>query len=316
VEYHNGVISLGSVRIYFIFYGGFQDQDPVAQVLTDFAASLNGTSYAMINSIYPDLSGAAHTGSILWARNTVDPYSRGASLSESDLPAVVQNSIANGTLPLDSNGLYVVVGSSNVTLPGLGQTFCALHGRTSYAGTGVSYAFLGHPAINPGACALQLSGPSGNWAADAQVYLLGVEFSDFIVNPWVTNGWFDRIGLEPADKCAWDMGPTYQAPNGASPTSSWAGAITWYLDSGSSRSMAGTAPSPCPDRCAGPVFAGPAFAAQVQVSTIRAAIRSALARMVRLVFTPSDEGITLPSVIWRPGYRNTSPSPSTTPSSQ
>lgn len=215
VEYHNGVVSLGSVRIYFIFYGGFQDQDPVAQVLTDFAASVNGTGYAMMNSVYPDLSGAAHTGSILWGRNTVDPYSRGASLSESDLPVVVQNSIANGALPLDSNGLYVVVGSSDITLPGLGQTFCALHGRTSYAGTGVSYAFLGHPAISPGSCALQLSGPSGNWAADAQVYLLGVEFSNFIVNPWVTNGWFDRIGLEPADKCAWDMGPTYQAPNGA-----------------------------------------------------------------------------------------------------
>lgn len=29
------------------------------------------------------------------------------------------------------------------------------------------------------------------------------------------DGWYDRLGLEPGDKCAWNFGPVYQAPNGA-----------------------------------------------------------------------------------------------------
>ena len=216
VEYHIGPVKVGSVRIYFILYGAFQESDPIAQVLTDYAASLSGSSYTWMNSIWTDNSGAGHTGSVLWGRNTVDAYSHGIILSEADVAAVVQQSIANGQLPLDSNGFYVVIGSSDVTLPGLGQSFCALHGRASYSGVDhLGYAFLGHPAINPGACALQLSGPSGNWAADALVYLFGVEFSNWLANPAMTNGWFDRAGLEPADKCAWEVGPTYQAPNGA-----------------------------------------------------------------------------------------------------
>jgi hypothetical protein len=44
--------------------------------------------------------------------------------------------------------------------------------------------------------------------------------------------------------------------------------------------------------------------------------RSAFARIVRLVFTASDDGIAAPSVTYNPGYPNTSPAPFTTPSAR
>src|SRR2546423_309733 len=48
-------------------------------------------------------------------------------------------------------------------------------------------------------------------------------------------------------------------------------------------------------------------------SRIPAAIRSALARIVRLVFTASEDGMHAPSLTYRPGQPNTAPFPSTTP---
>lgn len=214
LEYHDGVIRLGSVRVYFIFYGSWPETDRTPGILTDFAASLNGSSYYQINTLYPEATGTGPSNAVLWARNATDAYSRGATLNDADVDSIVVTAIRTGLLPHDTNGAYFVVGSPDVTVTsGLGVTYCAFHNRTTYQGT-ITYAFIGHAARNPAACAPQLAGPNGDYAADAMVSLVAAELSNMVTDPMFT-GYYDRIGLSPADKCAWDFGPTYQAPNGA-----------------------------------------------------------------------------------------------------
>lgn len=214
VEYHNGPLMLMSHRVYFIFYGNWPYPSPAEQILTNFVLDLSGSSYFGINSLYTDGSGGT-PGHLLWGRNLHDSYSRGATLSDADVEAVVANTITTGLLPLDPGGVYVMVASPDVGVSsGLGVTYCAFHQKTTVVGTRVAYAFIGSPARNPSQCAPQLSSPNGDWAADAMTSLLAAELSNAITDP-AFDAWYDRLGLEPADKCAWNFGPTYQAPNGA-----------------------------------------------------------------------------------------------------
>lgn len=63
-------------------------------------------------------------------------------------------------------------------------------------------------------CAPQSVGPNGGYEADAAASLVAATIFESITDPYF-NAWFDRLGLEGADKCAWDFGPTYTTANGA-----------------------------------------------------------------------------------------------------
>lgn len=63
-------------------------------------------------------------------------------------------------------------------------------------------------------CAPQAVGPNGTLEADAAASLVAATIFGAITDPYF-NAWFDRLGLEGGDKCAWDFGTTYTAPNGA-----------------------------------------------------------------------------------------------------
>ena len=214
-EYHRGVVRVNTSHVYFIFYGSWPEQSPAPTILTDFVIRLSGTSYWNINTLYHESYGNPVSSSLLWGSNINDPYSAGSTLSDADVELVVSSAVLAEQLPLDPQGIYVVVGSPDVTVTsGLGQTWCAFHQKTTVYGIQIAYAFIGHPARNPLECAPQLTGPSGDFAADAMVGILATTLSNVLTDTHL-NAWYDRLGLEPADKCAWTFGTTYQTPNGA-----------------------------------------------------------------------------------------------------
>ena len=49
---------------------------------------------------------------------------------------------------------------------------------------------------------------------DAMASLLIAELANTLTDPNF-RGWHDKLGLGIADKCAWNFGTTYRAPNGA-----------------------------------------------------------------------------------------------------
>jgi hypothetical protein len=81
------------------------------------------------------------------------------------------------------------------------------------------YIFLGNPNRCPsvaGANYYSPSGitPNGNYAGDVLVNNLAHAMNGVLTNPFGT-GWYDRYGLENADKCTGFYGTTYTTSNGA-----------------------------------------------------------------------------------------------------
>jgi hypothetical protein len=56
--------------------------------------------------------------------------------------------------------------------------------------------------------------PNGNAGADGMASIFAHELEEATTDPDL-NAWYDRRGMENADKCAWTFGPTYTTANGS-----------------------------------------------------------------------------------------------------
>ena len=94
-------------------------------------------------------------------------------------------------------------------------TSCNLHGESSFNGTRINYVFVGSPTFYPGGCGAEFDGqpsPNANGAADATVLWLAHALNRIVTNP-TGSGWYDRYGLENAQKCEDTYGSTYIVTN-------------------------------------------------------------------------------------------------------
>ena len=215
LRYHdNGPVMVATPHVYLIWYGDWTGND-ARQVVANFLTSVGGSAYFAINTQYHDVSGAAPSGGLIFAGDSDDSYSHGRDLSDADVQAVVAASIVNHRLPLDPRGIYFVLGSADVdATSGLCSLYCGFHNWTTIIGTTVRYGFVGDGARCPGQCAPQVVSPSGNFGADAMISTLATLISGTISDPTLSS-WYDRLGLEGAEKCAWSYGATYSTANGA-----------------------------------------------------------------------------------------------------
>jgi hypothetical protein len=230
ITYHGGPILSGTPGVYFIWYGCWDGTcgnagNPTTQsILEDFTANIGGTPYFQINAMYPNNSGQAPGGALLYGGSVVDRYSHGMELTQADIAGIVADQITNNGLPQDPGGIYVVLASADVGSTATG--FCvasalAHHGNGYALGSQFTYAFLGNPTRCPSTAApqffsrgAQLPTPNGDLPADAMASTLAQVLSEVVTNP-TGGGWFDRYGLENAAKCAGQFGTTYATSNGA-----------------------------------------------------------------------------------------------------
>ena len=228
ITYHDGPVMIGASDIYVIWYGCWDETcgnlgNPNTQmILNDFLMNIGGSPYFQMTAMYESPFGAP-SGALFWAGQVVDSYSHGMELTKEQIAGIVQDQIEDNNLPLDPAGIYLVVASADVgsASTGLCASQFAHHGSGTALGGGFRYAFVGNPNRCPEAAgpqffsgATQLPTPNGDFAADALVSSLSQVFIGVVTNP--TGGaWFDRYGLEAAQKCVGQFGPTYLAPNGA-----------------------------------------------------------------------------------------------------
>ena len=236
ILYHDGLVLTGPVDVYFVWYGCWGgncgSNDTLSQyILTDFASNVGATPYFAINLGYPNADGHAPSGAVFYGGSAFDSgYSRGLELTAADIQGIIADKLVARALPQDSNGIYVVLSSSDVGASATG--FCAgaqpHHGIGEALGSDFRYAFVGNPARCPAVDAPQfvasngslLPTPNGNLGADAMVSTLAALLSTTITNP-TGGGWFDRYGLENADKCTSQFGATYRTANGALANVRW-----------------------------------------------------------------------------------------------
>ena len=220
--YHGGQLMDGTPNVYIIWYGCWTGCSPgsnreTQSILVEFVTNLGGSPYGMINTTYPNADGATPSGAYIYGGSVEDLYTRGPSLIESDIETIVTEQFQIGGLPLDPNGIFIVIASSDVTVTGFCTDRCQYHRSLVYNGTTVRYAFIGNPVRCPSKCAAQFAGvasPNSNVAADAAASWLAAVLSEVSTNP-LGNGWFDRYGLEDAAKCEGSFGNTYTTSNGA-----------------------------------------------------------------------------------------------------
>src|SRR5207247_6070134 len=113
IFYHGGPLILGNTHAYYIWYGNWSGNSATT-ILTNLASSIGDSPYFNINTTYYDGANAHVANSVHYAGSTTD-NSRGAALSDADIQAVVSSAISSGRLPKDTNGVYFVQTSADIT---------------------------------------------------------------------------------------------------------------------------------------------------------------------------------------------------------
>jgi Phosphate-induced protein 1 conserved region len=213
ITYHGGPVILGTTNVYYIWYGNWSG-NTATTILTDLAGNIGGSPYFNINTTYYNGSGTHVLNAVVFHGAAFDSYSHGSSLSDSAIQAVVSSAISSGALPKDTNGLYFVLTSSDVTASsGFCTQYCGWHTHGTIAGSDIKYSFVGNPDRCPSACEAQTKGPNSNAGADGMASIIAHELEETVTDPDL-NAWYDSRGAENADKCAWTFGTTYTV-NGA-----------------------------------------------------------------------------------------------------
>lgn len=214
ISYHGGPIMTGTVNLYYIFYGNWSG-NTAPTILTDLANGFSGSPYWNINTTYTNSAGTHVSNSVAFKGSITDSYSQGTSLSDAQILSVVSSAITSGKLVSDTNGIYFVLTSADVTASsGFCTQYCGWHTHATIGGKDIKYSFVGNPDRCPSACAAQTTGPNGNAGADGMASIIAHEAEEATTDPDL-NAWFDTRGQENADKCAWTFGTEYTTANGA-----------------------------------------------------------------------------------------------------
>jgi hypothetical protein len=214
ISYHGGPLILGGTNVYYIWYGNWSGNSATT-ILTDFAGNIGGSPYFNINTTYYDGSNNHVLNAVRFSGSVTDSYSHGTSLSDSAIQGVVSDAISSGRLPKDTNGVYFVLTSADVTASsGFCTQYCGWHTHGTISGSDIKYSFVGNPDRCPTACAAQTTGPNGNAGADGMASIIAHELEEATTDPDL-NAWYDTRGQENADKCAWTFGATSTASNGS-----------------------------------------------------------------------------------------------------
>ncbi|THD07762.1 hypothetical protein [Metallibacterium scheffleri] len=237
-----GPVMQSQRHIYLIWYGNWQGNSALS-IIPQFVQSLNMSPYERILGTYK-VNNRAIMPSITLAGQTFDDYSLGQDLSDANIQTIVQDAITEGRLPLDNNGIYFVLTSSdvmessngNLAQGGFCTKYCGWHtDGLNMHGVDVKYAFVGDGQACasataesygswPGSCIAMKSfqsysnyvwnSPNNNPGADGMVSVIAHESEEATSDPEVGTGnlafygydWWDGNGYENGDQCAWRFG--------------------------------------------------------------------------------------------------------------
>jgi len=216
ISYHGGPVMTGTPTLYYIYYGTWSAA--ATTILNDFASTLGGSPYENINSTYWQTSstGPHVSGLLTFGGSTSPGYSLGTALSDANIQTIVATALSTGALPTSSNAVYLVLTSADVNeTSGFCTAYCGWHTHATIAGQDIKYGFVGNTDRCPSACeGFPNNSPNGDTGADGATSIIAHEQEEAISDPDL-NAWFDTLGNENADKCAYNYGATYIAPNGA-----------------------------------------------------------------------------------------------------
>jgi len=214
INYHNGPVMKGNpVHAYIIWYGNWSgtgsNTAATRSLIEHFLGSIGGSNIEKVNTTYGDTTGNV-SGNVSFSGSTI--VSSSTNLSDAGVQTQVNNAITSGRLPRDTNGVYFVLTSSNISeTSGFCTQYCGWHTHASLGGSDIKYSFVGNVDRCPSGCEIQTTGPNspatGVGGADGMANVISHELEEAISDPDL-NAWFDSSGQENADKCNFNFGAT------------------------------------------------------------------------------------------------------------
>ena len=219
INYHGGPVLHGNVPIYVIWYGNWtngpkaSDSQTTVNLIDAFLGGLGGSALENVNTTYGDNS--ANVSGLLHLQSQIfDTGSQGTSLTNTRITNLISGHLANGSLPTDNTGVYLVLTSSNISESGFCTQFCGFHTKQTLNGKDIKWSFIGNVDKCPSGCEAQTTSPNGDSGADGMANVISHEVEEAISDPDL-NAWFDANGEENADKCNFNFGATKTASNGS-----------------------------------------------------------------------------------------------------
>jgi hypothetical protein len=228
LTYHGGPIMVSS-KVFTIFWipagysvaAGYASK--INQYFKDVAAASGQTSnvyytekqYYMNGPVYVSGKtsfGGSYTATNNFPANGCPIYNSGVGnvlkcLNDTQIKAQVKKVlVATGWVANSVNMFFVFtpngVGSCFTSSGGscAFTQYCAYHGYTG----AITYANQPYTYTNSNACGVSVS-PNGNFPADSTINVASHEHREAI-NDYHLNAWYDALGNEGSDKCAWNFG--------------------------------------------------------------------------------------------------------------
>ena len=127
INYHGGPVMIGTVDIYYIWYGNWgsntRDDDPARLHLAP-----RRIAYENINTTYYNGSGTHVSGAISYKGAYSTSAYLGTSLSDAQILQVVSDALSGNHLPNDTNAIYFVLTSKDVNASsGFCTQYCGWH---------------------------------------------------------------------------------------------------------------------------------------------------------------------------------------------
>ncbi len=215
ISYHGGPLITTVAHVYYIWYGNWTGNSGNT-ILTNLANKIGGSPRYNINTTYANSGNVKVINSVILSGSTTVAYPYGKALTDANILSVVNTAITTKALPKDANGIYFVLTSKDVTATsGFGTQYCGWHSYATISGTNIKYAFVGDPTlIAPTSCEAQSISPNSNPGVDGMASVIVHELEETVTDPNFT-GWYDSVGYENSDKCAWKFGVLSTAANGS-----------------------------------------------------------------------------------------------------
>jgi hypothetical protein len=199
LAYNNGPL-LTAVQVYIIFWGSAWQQSPASDMLSNLNSFFD---FILTSSLMDQMAEYSASGQTIGhgsriGTTTITTSDPGPSVTDSDIQQLLNNGIANNTLPPSgANVLYFVYLPSGVTVTQGGssscQSFCGYHDNINGQ---IFYAVMPYP---------DCQGCMGSLAVfDALTSTSSHELCEAVTDPIPGQGWYDQNNGEIGDICAWE----------------------------------------------------------------------------------------------------------------
>ena len=150
--------------------------------------------------------------SLQWVTNTAVTAPTATSVSDANVATDINLFISTHPtiVPTGTSPIYIYIGAKTTRLTsGFGTKYCGWHtyGTTSTLKNVQYIAIQDFTSTYYNACSAQLVSPNNSVSLDAMASVLAHEIDETITDPFL-NAWYDSVGSENADKCAWTFGTT------------------------------------------------------------------------------------------------------------